>query len=175
MDLFTILPWHIIAVLIGSIFTFLSVDPITILVRYVITGFVRDPVTFLVGFLDGLVLGDRVAVGLPKGLAGSWIIDPIFGTIGTLFPMLFAFSHLLIFAFFCLILLLDIFVQLIALLLPVGIALPFVICLALLFSVRIANPLELILTFLPVKNQQRIELTCLLELCLLRLNFVRFA
>ena len=151
VDLFTILPWHIIAVLIGSIFTFLSVDPITILVRYVITGFVRDPVTFLVGFLDGLVLGDGVAVGLPKGLAGSWIIDPIFGTIGTLFPMLFAFSHLLIFAFFCLILLLDIFVQLIALLLPIGIALSFVICLALLFSVRIANPLELILTFLPVK------------------------
>ena len=156
VDLFTILPWHIIAVLIGSIFTFFSVDPITILVRYIITGFVRDPVAFLVGLLDGLVLGDGVAVGLAKGLAGIRIIDPIFGAIGTLFPMLFAFSHLLIFAFFCLILLLDIFVQLIALLLPVGITLPFIICLALLFSVRIANPLELILTFLPVKNQQEI-------------------
>ena len=66
--------------------------------------------------------------------------------------MLFAFPDLFIFALFVLILLFDIFVELIAFLFPVGITLPFVIRLALLFSVGIANPLELILTFLPVKR-----------------------
>ena len=63
----------------------------------------------------------------------------------------FVFLHLLIFAFFCLKLLLDIFVQLIALLLSICIVLTFEICLALLFSVQIANPLKLILTFASLK------------------------